>query len=49
MDIRDFGWKGVYWIDLKERSHLGDVSADGRITTEWVLETSVGTVCTVLI
>ena len=42
MDIRNFGWKGVYCIDLRERDHLKDLGVDGRITLEWILETSVG-------
>ena len=37
MGIRDFCWKGVHWIDLRERNHSKDLVVDGRITLEWVL------------
>jgi hypothetical protein len=33
---------GIWWGDLKERSHFEDLGVDGRVILKWIISESIG-------
>jgi hypothetical protein len=35
-------YTGVWWGDLEEREHLGDIGIDGKIIIKWIIKAGGG-------